>query len=788
MASAVALIVIALSLIVPINQPALAAVPAPGPLDAKGKAIDQRFNSDIKPFLTENCFKCHANGKHKGDVTLDAFTSLSAIKADRKGWEDIQDMLQQHSMPPAKEPQPESAKTDAVAAWIDDAFDYFDAGIPRDPGRATIRRLNRNEYTNTIRDLVGVEFRAADGFPADDTGYGFDNIADVLTMSPLLLEKYLAAADKIVDLAIVTQDLSKPNIVRITGAEMEETTSTGPSSNSAKIIYTNGTLFREHEIRLDGEYEIRVKTWGEQAGPDPARMTLKIDKKDVKTYDVTAVSDKPQTCTQRIPLSVGKHRIETAYINNYNNKTSDDPKVKGDRNLVIESVEIEGPMQANGKPAYPESHRRIMIVPAAQGKAGEENARKIIDRFATRAFRRPATPVEISKLLALYTLARTQGDSFEQGIKLALSGVLVSPSFLFRIEQDPPAAAPGTIHNITDYELATRLSYFLWSNMPDDELFRLAGENKLHERAVLEAQIKRMLADWKATYFVGNFAGQWLELRNLEQVTPDKATFPKFDYQLKDSMRREPEAFFLNLVRNDGSVLDLLDCDYTFVNERLAKHYGITGVSGDQFKRVKLDGQHRGGVMTMAGVLTITSMPARTSPVKRGKWVLSALLGAAPPPPPPNVPALVEKKGKTSAANLRQRLEQHRADPTCASCHEKMDGIGFALENFDSVGVWRDKDGNTPVDTSGTLPGGKTFNGPDELKKIILDRKPEFVKNLTSKLMIYALGRGIETSDRATIKEIATATQKNDYKISTLIVGIVKSDQFLKGRTRKGDE
>ncbi len=612
------------------------AAPAPVlPLDAKGKALEQRLTSQVRPFLSENCFKCHGNGKHKGDVTLDEFTSLGAIKTERKTWEQVQEMLQDHSMPPAKEPQPDAAKAGAVVAWIDDALDYFDAAAPRDPGRVVVRRLNRNEYNNTIRDLVGVDFKPAEGFPADDTGYGYDNIGDVLSMSTLLAEKYLAAADKIMDLAIVTEDLSKPKLVRVPGSEMEETTSTGPAGNGAKIIYTNGSVFSDQEFKVEGDYQVRVRAYGEQAGPDPARMTLKIDGKEVKTFDVAATVEKPQICSQQVTLTVGHHKIAAAYINNYVNKTSNDPKLKGDRNLVVEYLEVEGPLHMKGPPAYPEPHRRIMIAPAGQGKAGEDSAKRIIERFATRAFRRPARTAEVDKLLALYSLARKQGDSFEQGIKLALSAVLVSPDFLFRVELDPKTLAAGAIHPVNDYELASRLSYFLWSSTPDEELMRFAGSGKLHEVPTLEAQVKRMLGDWKSQALVSNFVGQWLELRNLEQVTPDQEKFPTFDWQLKNAMRREPEVFFQNLLKDDRSILDFLDCDYSFMNERLAKHYGLAGVTGEEFKRVKLTGLHRGGVMTMAGILTITSMPARTSPVKRGKWVLGALLGSAPPPPPP---------------------------------------------------------------------------------------------------------------------------------------------------------
>jgi len=766
----------------PVRPPTPASPPAADPLA-------RQFDTLIKPFVTQYCYQCHGNGKKRGELALDEFTSLAHVRQNPNAWESVADALRQQVMPPKKSTdQPAKADVDKVLAWIDGAINTYDPAGPRDPGRVAIHRLNRTEYNHTIRDLVGVNFEPAADFPADDTGYGFDNIADVLSMSPLLAEKYLAAAEQIVDKAIVT-DAGRRRAPRYDGLAMQPvggSSSPFNSSRTARVLLTNGEAVVTHEFTQAGSYEVRVSAFGEQAGAEPPRLVLKLDDKELRVFDVPNEEDRPRTFAHRFDTTPGKRRLALAYVNNYVNLNHPDPKLRGDRNLVIEHVEIDGPAGAAATaapkaPPPPESHRRIMFCGPGDGAEGEAFAAKIVERFATRAFRRPATPAEVQRFVKLYRLARTEKETFEQGIKVALTAVLISPHFLYRIELDPPAAGTSP-HPLTDHELATRLSYFLWSSTPDDELLALAAANKLRDPHVLAEQVRRMLLHDRSAALTKNFVGQWLELRNLDDLTPDARKFPNFDGSLKRAMAREAELFFDNLKREDRSLIELLDADYTFANERLAKLYGIGGVTGDKFQRVKLTGTPRGGVVTMAGVLAVTSMPGRTSPVKRGKFLLDQILGTPPPPPPPDIPSLTEKGQDTSSTTMRQRLEQHRADANCSVCHMKLDPLGFSLENFDLSGAWRDTDGGAPVDSSGELPGGIKLDGPVALKKVLVERKAQFARCMAEKMLTYALGRGVEGYDRATVQDIVRHIEGNGYRFSSLVEGIVKCDAFRKRR------
>ena len=755
---------------------------APVAVAGPGEEIQRRFDAQVKPFLVQHCYACHGNGKHKGELTLDRFTSLTAIQDGEKIWRHVSDNLRTKTMPPEERPRPPQDQVDAVVAWIGDALAFCDCTGERDPGRVAIRRLNRNEYNNTIRDLVGVDFKPADDFPADDTGYGFDNIADVLTMSPLLAEKYLAAAEQVLDKAI---DLSDPLETRTAKYASGDLQADG-DGNSNGDLTKNGQSFIEHEFVADGLYAIRVRAAQQKFGDEPARMELRLGDQKIQTYDVKA-----QRGDRNVPMfelfvdvNAGKHRVAARYTNNKVDNNNPDPKKRGDRNLYVRRIEIEGPLHPP-PPVRPESHKRIFVVmPNENGVTEEQAARQIIERFATRAFRRPAKSEEVDHLLAFYKLARGEGDRFEDGIRLALTAALVSPHFLYRIELDPPGAVDKA-YAISDYELATRLSYFLWSSMPDEELFNLAAAKKLREPAALEAQVNRMLADPRAAALVSNFTGQWLELRNLDRSTPDPKQFPEFDEPLRQAMRREAELFFANLVREDRSVLEMLDADYTFMNERLAKHYGVEGVSGDDFRKVPLKPElKRGGMLTMAGVLTVTAMSSRTSPVKRGKFILDQIIGLPPPPQPGDVPPLDETKTVTGKT-LRERFENHRADPSCAVCHIRMDPIGFSLENFNAIGKWRDTDDGAKIDPSGKLPEGQSLDGPAGLKRVLLEQKNDFTRCLVEKMATYALGRGMGRSDKCMVKDVVEAAAKNDYKITSVILGIVKSDAFQKRKGRQ---
>ena len=766
---------------------------------AKKEAPATSFEKDVVPFLAKHCFACHGGGKKRGDLTLDTYRDEQAILKDREVWENVMEMVRTGEMPPKAKgrPRPTPSEAELATQAIDDMLDQFDCTGPRDDGRVTIRRLNRTEYNNTIRDLVGVDFKPAADFPNDDVGYGFDNIGDVLSLSPLLLEKYLAAAESILEHAIVIADPPKPRKDRLDG--LRATFGNG-SPRRGGGLFLHGTGMISGQIYVDeGDYTVRAEVFGQQLGDEPVRAALRSGGDVLKEFEVTATESAPATLETTVRLKGGTRTIGVGFLNPYTEppkpgeevkKAEPVPQKRGfqprpvdpdkhQRVLIVRNITLDGPYNPP-VPELPETHRRIMA--HRPDSPPREAAREIVARFADKAFRRPVRLEEVERLLKLYDQAEKEGERFEDRVRLALDGVLIWPDFLFRVELDPPGLKPGTSYPVGEYELASRLSYFLWSTMPDDELRALAAKGGL--RRDLDAQVRRMLADPKSDAFTRNFAGQWLTTRKLAYVAPDPKEFPGFDEDLRSAMTRETELFFEAVLRENRNILDLLDADFSFVNERLAKHYGIEGVAGPEFRRVKLP-PNRGGVLTQASILTLTSNPTRTSPVKRGKWVLDQILGTPPPPPPPDVPSLPDEKQLTGT--LRKVMEQHRANVLCASCHQRMDPIGFAFENYDAIGAWREKDGATTVDPSGVLPGGQSFQGPAELKAIIRGKKDQFSRCLTEKVLTYALGRGLEYYDRCAVDEILEALNKDDSRFFTLIAGVVKSGPFQK-RTTRGDE
>ncbi|HUY88885.1 MAG TPA: DUF1592 domain-containing protein [Pirellulales bacterium] len=745
-------------------------------------ALAEAFAGQVQPFLKKYCTQCHSGEKPKADLNLDQYADLAAAAKDRKVWENVLENVRDGIMPPDPETKPGQAERDAVTGWIGKQFTEIDCGLAKDPGRVTIRRLNRNEYNNTIRDLCLVDFRPADDFPADDVGYGFDHIGDVLSMPPILLEKYLNAAEQIVEKAIYVHGPEKTPLHRFDAADAGH--EGGIAHGHGWAFPSTGAVFVEFDFPAPGLYALRGKAFGQQAGPDPARMAFRLDDKQIHVADVTAVDGDPMMYETQVRIGPGKQRFALAFINDYYNPDAPDPKQR-DRNLFIDALEIQGPLDGP-PPAPPESHKHIIFVQPEKDNH-RECAEKIIKVFASRAYRRRATKDEIARLVKFVEDAEKRGESFERGIQVAMEAVLVSPYFLFRVELDREPNNPKAIHPIDEFELATRLSYFLWSSMPDDELFRLAAQGELRHADTLEQQVRRMLKDPKARALVDNFAGQWLEIRRLKTMTPDAKRFPAFDEELREAMLKETELFFASVMEEDRSVLDFIDADYTFLNERLAKHYGIDGVSGPEFRRVKLDNPDRGGLVTQASVLTVTSNPTRTSPVKRGKWILEELFNSPPPPPPPDAPDLKEDEKVALSGSLRQRMEQHRANPSCAACHARMDPLGFGLENFDAIGAWRDRDGEFAIDASGELPDGSKFKRPAELKAILKAKQDDFARCLTEKMLTYALGRGLEYYDKCAIDEIASKLAKSGYKFSTLILEIVASDPFQL-RRGKGTE
>jgi hypothetical protein len=744
---------------------------------ASAKAVPQNF-AEIRPVLNEYCFSCHNAEKHKGDVVLDKFTDEASVMADHATWEKVLKNMRSGAMPPENKPQPSEQQRALIENWLDQKLFYLDCNNP-DPGRVTIRRLNRVEYNNTVRDLVGVEFRPADDFPADDVGYGFDNIGDVLSMPPILLEKYLAAAEKVLDAAIVLPD-AKARAKKYAALSLDGTAKGGAYTSTIRAMSTAGEIFVNYFCPVDGEYIFKARAFKNAISNEAAKMTFKVGGNEIRSFEVVANEQRPDIYSATVKLKAGTNRFAIAFTNP---QTVTNAPESGTRNrtlrvrsrrLLVDYVEIVAP---EGAPVVlTETHRRIFL---QQGQ-DEQSAREIIGRFATRAFRRPIATNELDRFMRIYALGQKEKESFERSVQLALQAVLVSPHFLFRGEIVPDPNNPKAIHPVNDFALASRLSYFLWSSMPDDELVYLAERGELRKPRVLDAQVKRMLKDPKSRSLVENFTGQWLQTRNLWKVTPDTNNFPTFSDALRTDMQRETEAFFTAVMREDRSILDFIDGSYTYVNERLAQHYGFKGVKGEEFQRVNFKDKSRGGVLTHGSVLTITSNPTRTSPVKRGKWVLDNLLGTPPPPPPPDVPDLKDQKELTGT--LRQKMELHRVNPNCASCHERMDPIGFGMENFDAVGVWREKDGDLPIDPSGKLPSGQKFNGPSDLRKILREQKELFAHCLTEKMLTYALGRGLEYYDRCAVDRITTALAKNDYKFSVLITEIAKSVPFQQRR------
>ena len=620
----------------------------------------------------------------------------------------------------------------------------------------TAHRLNRAEYNNTIRDLLAVDFQPAADFPADDSGYGFDNIADVLSLSPVLMEKYLAAAEKIARAATVPPPLPTPTVARHGRGENRA------ASKSSSLIVS-------HRFRTEADYTLIFTVTGRN---DPARLEFLLDGQPFRLRPLEGGAENRRTAETTAHFTYGEHTLEadlvldgppipdTDFESGKSKKPLPDPSVN--------QIEIRGPYNPLPPPP-PESLKRVFTCAPPADPKSLNCARIDLANLARRAYRRPVSETELDGLVHFVQMAIDQGDGFDRGIQLALTAILVSPNFLFRIERDPA----------NQFELASRLSYFLWSSMPDEELFRLASAGQLSVPEILQAQVHRMLANGKSRALVDNFAGQWLELRNLDTVQPDPDRFPAFNDDLRRDMKRETQLFFESIIRDDRSIVDFIDSDYTFLNARLAKFYGLPPVESSQLQRVQLPpNSQRGGLITQASILTVSSYPNRTSPVLRGKWILENLLNAAPPPPPPDVPNLDEKAVGVTAS-MRQQLEAHRTNPVCNACHARMDPLGFGLENYDAIGQWRTHDGNFPIDASGKLPNGKTFDGAEGLKQLLLSDKRAFTKCLTEKLLTYALGRGLEESDDAAVQSIVSETVANNYKFSALIQAIVNSPPFV---------
>ena len=730
--------------------------------------VPPAFDRDVRPVLDEVCARCHNEKKANAGLNLAHFSDPGSLAAKPDAWELIVDKLKTGEMPPPDEEPLSARERSAMIAFVEAELARVDRTLKPDPGRVPTHRLNRVEYANTIRDLLGVDFHATDEFPPDDSGYGFDNIGDVLTVSPTLMQKYLAAAEKIAARAVGGGPLPEPGIFT--------------RRNRARKI-GDGTIELKQILEYDADYTVRVGIQGHRGADDPpVTLVITVDGQPFKTVSVPvqlSAVNKQGGATQRsvhevrLFLTGNEHTFRAEFVDDVTLKTIP-LKSRTDTNLNIfpEFVDVAGPYKPTAAPVV----RKAALV--CDPASGPLCVNRILRTLARRAYRRPVTPADITPLTRVFDKAASRGYAPKESLQFAIAAMLISPQFLFRIERDPGA---GIVARVSDVELASRLSYFLWSSMPDEELLRLGEANRLHLPAVLGAQVKRMLADPKAGALADNFAGQWLETRSLDAVTRDQMRFPEWNAELRDAMRTETRLFFDAVLRENRPLSDFLDARYTFLNARLATHYGIPGVEGADFRRVELATDQRGGVFTQASVLTVSSYPTRTSVVLRGKYLLDNVLNSPPPPPPADVPALDETKLGVAVSH-RAQLEQHREDSLCASCHNKMDPLGFALENYDAIGRWRTQDGPFPVDSTGTFPGGKTFSGPTELKALLRERMPQFTRGLSERMLTYALGRGVEPFDRLVLKDLVRQTAADEYRIQTLVQGIVKSIPFQQRR------
>lgn len=804
-----------------------------GSLFGQTKEHSQAFSDSILPFMEQNCYLCHGPASPAGNLDIQKLQTIESVASNREEWEMISAKIMTGEMPPAGIPQPETVNRDVIVAWVEAEIKRVDDLAPPNPGRVTARRLNRAEYNNTVRDLLGIRFRPADDFPQDDSGYGFDNIGDALSLSPVLMEKYLSAAESISRRALFGIKPLKPAMTRYDPAFMNF-----DESKEAKFDYDEtglalpSALHVTHRFPADGEYDFTGLIRGfRPPGSEPIPMAFWVDGEMVAAVDIEIPSSgelSGQIATTRHHVTAGDHRLAVSFLRLYEGLPAAyngpnpsqipppappnpdeifrpapgatpedlaelearkkrfierlarqagnvDARRRASAGFFMSNLDVTGPYEQHEGPSA-ESLELIYNCGHSNGVHGPACARKILSNLATRAYRRPATETEVDELTSLVDMVQRTSDSFEEGLALAMQRVLISPHFLFRIEHGAEPTSNG-VNPVAGLELASRLSYFLWSTMPDEELMRLANAGTLNNGAVLEAQVRRMLRDPKSRALVENFGGQWLQFRALESVKPDRDVFPAFQDYLRMSMKEETEHFFQHIIEEDRSIVEFIDADYSFLNERLARFYGIPGVEGNKFRKVNLAGTPRGGVLTQGSILTVTSYANRTSPVLRGKWVLENILNAPPPPPPPGVPAL-EEASVAVTASLREKMEAHRTNSTCASCHARMDPLGFGLENFDAIGTWRTTDGEFDIDASGKLPDGRSFNGPAELKTILKSDSDAFTHGMTDRMLTYALGRGLEVYDRRAVRSITEGIIKDDYRFSSLVLGIVNSLPF----------
>lgn len=872
------------------------------------------YNQRILPLLQKFCYDCHGDGMDKGDFALDEYPEYSKLVADKVLWDHTRQQLATHVMPPEKKDKPSLSERDEIVAWIDDTVFWFD---PQkiDPGHITYRRLNRTEYDNTIRDLLLSDTRPASQFPPDDTGYGYDNIGDVLTMSPLLMEKYIRAAKTLAEKALDTSTVERLDL-ELDAKKFWNQKGETKEWNGVRWFHSNAGAATKLTAPADGTYALRLRVSATQAGPDTAKLSLHVDDKNLGEFDVTArYRDEKgpwQTIHKEVTLGGGEHKIVVRFINDFSDPQNPDPD-KRDRNLVLDNIQVEGPSGLlpprgtrlvqwllDGRPAglpaiklsgedfergegdssrdtgsislassgYVKHQVEIakpgkyrLVVKAGAQQAGSEPAKfdvrlagknagsftvtaknqtpqwfrteaelpagrheiqvwflndfydeknrqdrnlwlhqltlegpvdqpggiataevhTLVDKLGARLFRRPMSDDEKAKWHALADLGHKEGLQPLDTLGHVLRGMLVAPGFLFRGSPRPVGEVKNGTALIDEHSLASRLSYFLWSAPPDERLLQLAAKGELRKN--FAAEFKRMLADWRGSSLGENFAGQWLQLRDMEIVSPDTRAFPDWTGGLGHLMKRESQMLFDHILHENRSVIEFLNADYTFLNAKLARFYGIEGVKGDKFQKVPLQGTPRGGILTHGSVLTLTSNPTRTSPVKRGKYLLEQILGTPPPPAPGGVPPIDEKKARFGKLTLRQQFAEHRDNASCAGCHAFLDPMGFAFENYDAIGRWRDKEKNLPIDASGSLVRGQTFQNLADLRALLVrDMSGQFIKNLAENLLTYALGRGLEFSDKPTVDQIVKRVRASGDRFQDLILAVCESVPFQKMR------
>lgn len=778
-----------------------------------GRALTRTLDAtSARSTLARYCAGCHNDRLKTAGLNLVA-ADPSDVGADPALWERVVQKLRAGVMPPIGSPRPDNPTYAALASWLETALDAVAQANPNPGPTTAFHRLNRTEYRNAIRDLLALDIDVASLLPSDDGSYGFDNIGDALGISPTLLESYLNAARAIADEAIGDPTIGRDTVTYRVPADL-----TQDYRLDGLPFGTRGGLRVTHHFPVDGEYLVKAQLLRSFIGgimglAEAHQLEFSIDGERLRLFTVGGKkapratagegaseperrSDVPEDAGLeiRLPVKAGPHDVAVTFLER--------PAVQGEdlrppylRSYAVlsdfangqphlASLAVTGPYGGTSGGVTP-SRERIFTCRPQQRAQERACATRILASLARRAYRRPVSDDDLQPLLGFFDAGRKSGG-FDAGIQKGIQRLLVSPEFLVRIERESAALAPNTNYRVSDLELASRLSFFLWSSLPDEELLDAAERGRLRDPSVLAHQVRRMLADRRAHALVSNFAGQWLYLRNVPSTRPDTQLFPDFDDNLRQAMRRETELLFDHIVRNDRGILELLTARYTFVNERLARHYGMSRVYGSHFRRVELqDDDPRGGLLGQAAILTVTAYPNRTSPVLRGKWVLENILSAPPPPPPPNIPELRERSSDGRVLSMRERMEQHRSNPVCASCHARMDPLGLALEHFDAVGQWRDlSEARTPIDATGVLPDGTPFNGPRELRAALVAHPERFVSTVTERLLTYALGRGLTHHDAPAVRSIVRGARDGNYRFGEIVLGIVRSTPFQMRRSR----